>query len=707
MWTAMIEDDASRYTEKTRVSPPDVPPPGEPRPEDPAGGPIRRPRAEDALLQPSATTAPSSSARRVLGYFRHHVSLRKKLFGMAAVGLLMSGCVALAGIDGLSRLSGAGSREAMLAVAQRHHQDGDTQHDASVAAVNAALLAARGAPGFTAADAGRDLQASMTRWRDDLALLAEIPIDPEMDALLRGYREQAAEYMAEAVTIVDAAATDYAGAVRRVPALRKQYSALETSADRWNTLLRERMAAEERHIQTIRSAVTKQIVVALLIAIALLTLVSFAIGRGVVRQLRRLDGVASAVVGGDFAARSDLEGTDEIGVLAASFNRMADSLTSFVTQLEREADRDGFGSQLVEAFEVADEEAAAHEVVSRAMAIVDPARPMELLLADSSRAHLKRATASPTAGAPGCPVSSPFSCVAVRRGNPVVFDDSEALNACPRLRDRADGPISGVCIPVSFMGRALGVLHSAGPVGKPLAPDQVQQLATLATQAGSRIGTVRAFQTTQLQASTDGLTGLVNRRRFESNVRDLELGGKQYAFVIADLDKFKVLNDAHGHEVGDHALRLFSRVLRDAVRPDDIVSRLGGEEFALALPGIGQQEALGTLARIRDRLSEEVKTYGGPAFTASFGVTDSMAASGFQELLRRADAALYAAKERGRDRVVIADGEIVASFAGREKAAGTVPDSEPDPAVAAAQRSPLIHQSFEDDAPRPTGVEIR
>ena len=65
-----------------------------------------------------------------------------------------------------------------------------------------------------------------------------------------------------------------------------------------------------------------------------------------------------------------------------------------------------------------------------------------------------------------------------------------------------------MCVPVSFMGRALGVLHATGPEGAPLDAEQIAQLTTLATQAGARIGTVRAFEKTQLQASTDGLTGL-------------------------------------------------------------------------------------------------------------------------------------------------------------------------------------------------------
>ena len=165
-------------------------------------------------------------------------------------------------------------------------------------------------------------------------------------------------------------------------------------------------------------------------------------------------------------------------------------------ELTAQAQRDSFGSKLAEALEMADEVEDAYEVVERAMVETSEATPMELLLSDSSRTSLARVATSTTAGAPGCPVKSPFSCVAVRRGSAVVFESSEALNACPKLRDRPDGPCSAVCVPVSFMGRSLGVLHATGPNGKPLDGEAIAQLTTLAAQAGARIGTVRAFEKT-------------------------------------------------------------------------------------------------------------------------------------------------------------------------------------------------------------------
>ena len=291
-------------------------------------------------------------------------------------------------------------------------------------------------------------------------------------------------------------------------------------------------------------------------------------------------------------------------------------------ELTLQAQRDNFGSQLVEALEMADEEHATYDVITRAMDEISAVTPMELLVSDSSRAHLEQAAINPVAGAPGCPVESPFSCVAVRRGNPVVFESSEALNACPKLRDRPGGPCSAVCVPISFMGRSLGVLHATGPEGAPLGAEQVSQLTTLATQAGARIGTVRAFEKTQLQASTDGLTGLINRRTLETHLRTLVRQGTPFALAVADLDHFKQLNDTHGHEAGDRSLRVFAQATLQVLRDIDLVARWGGEEFVIAMPEIDCDQAVVALERVRANLA--LAHQGGHVpFTASFGVTDS------------------------------------------------------------------------------------
>lgn len=352
-------------------------------------------------------------------------------------------------------------------------------------------------------------------------------------------------------------------------------------------------------------------------------------------------------------------------------------------ELTRQAQRDNFGSQLVEALEMADEEAAAYDVVRRAMVEIGEHTPMELLLSDSSRAHLDQTAVHPLAGAPSCPVESPYSCVAVRRGHAVVFETSEALNACPKLRDREHGPCSAVCVPISFMGRSLGVLLATGPDGVAPSKEQVAQLTTLATQAGARIGTVRAFEKTQLQAQTDGLTGLINRRTLETELRGLLRDNRPFALALADLDHFKRLNDTHGHEEGDRSLRLFSHVLRQVLRDDDLVARWGGEEFLIALPDADADAAVEVMDRIRAHLARTLDG-GQVRFTASFGVSDSTAAASLQELIQLADIGLYLSKAAGRDRSSVGVWTDVREALG----AGN-----------GAKRAPAFHRAAAEDEP--------
>ena len=162
-------------------------------------------------------------------------------------------------------------------------------------------------------------------------------------------------------------------------------------------------------------------------------------------------------------------------------------------------------------------------------------------------------------------------------------------------------------------------------------------------------------------AARDGLTELFVRRFFDGRLAEEVDRSRRYgrpcAVAQIDLDRFKALNDTHGHAAGDEALRRFSRVLRRSVREQDVCGRRGGEEFAIVFPETDDSIASHVCERIRAALSHERLLFEGTTvvLTASFGVAGLRPGDSADRLLARADAALYHAKEEGRDRIVIAE----------------------------------------------------
>ncbi len=299
-------------------------------------------------------------------------------------------------------------------------------------------------------------------------------------------------------------------------------------------------------------------------------------------------------------------------------------------------------------------EDASYRLIERALQSAAPDVPAELLVADSSRAHFRQAaTTDPTST--GCGVSSPMECPAVTRGQTQVWRSNSDLDSCPWLAGAS--PCSSTCVPVSIAGKTIGVLHATGPDRQPPEREVIDNLELVARKAGERVGMLRAFARSETQARTDALTGLFNRRSLEARLREIADDGQSYVVAFGDLDHFKMLNDVHGHDAGDRALRLFARVLGESVRPNDITARYGGEEFIVILPDCALSDAVEVLERIRERLAASLQNGSVPPFTVSFGVAPSRTDTPYAETIDTADDALLRAKGAGRNRIFVAGDE--------------------------------------------------
>jgi len=168
-------------------------------------------------------------------------------------------------------------------------------------------------------------------------------------------------------------------------------------------------------------------------------------------------------------------------------------------------------------------------------------------------------------------------------------------------------------------------------------------------------------------ALTDPLTGLPNRRAIEEWATRQLSGAARYGFsflvVLADVDHFKAVNDTHGHDAGDAVLKKFADILKTNSRRSDICGRIGGEEFLFILTHTTQENAVVVIERIRAQLEAAKFDFGGSSLTvtASFGLAgfEGTQAPDFKRLVSQADAALYAAKRSGRNRIEIAATQVL------------------------------------------------
>ncbi|MGW6130769.1 diguanylate cyclase [Cellulomonas sp. NPDC055163] len=241
-------------------------------------------------------------------------------------------------------------------------------------------------------------------------------------------------------------------------------------------------------------------------------------------------------------------------------------------------------------------------------------------------------------------------------GGPVLRRAIDPL-ADPWLTDALPGARGVVCVPIGLdkLGEGWLVVEVARRQSKGVERRMVETLVQACGHVGLALSRATLVEELRRAAQTDGLTGTLNRRAFDDALRRELLrsqrSGAPLAVALVDLDHFKAVNDQHGHVVGDQVLRGAARALRSAARGADLVARYGGEEFAIILPDTTVEQGRDAAERFRRAVAQGDT---GVRVSCSIGIAGNEDRPSSEQIVRRADAALYTAKEQGRDRAVAA-----------------------------------------------------
>jgi diguanylate cyclase (GGDEF)-like protein len=274
---------------------------------------------------------------------------------------------------------------------------------------------------------------------------------------------------------------------------------------------------------------------------------------------------------------------------------------------------------------------------------------------------------------------APIERVGDRRGVPRPRRGVAAPSAVDLLlaRPRASDPALVIAERIAIRARSVyGLKHTltaplatdSGVVGAIVVsrrtaeawPASAQRiLVGAAEEASAALSRAYSHREAEARASTDALTGLPNRRYFDEFCALLARRRRSedaIGILMVDIDRFKVLNDTHGHAVGDEVLRAVAAAIAGAVREDDVPARFGGEEFAVLLRNPSPSEAFEVGERVRESVAAlDLSRFGVAAASVSVGVSvGGEPGEPIADLIERADRALYDAKRAGRDRVVAA-----------------------------------------------------
>lgn len=380
---------------------------------------------------------------------------------------------------------------------------------------------------------------------------------------------------------------------------------------------------------------------------------------GVISSIERLRLTARRIEGGDLSARVEDTRSDELGILAGDFNRMANQLEL----AEREAKiLSGLQSMLVSS----NTETEAYSATARAFQKLLPQIPGALYLTAPSRDYAELIM-DWSNGIEPVARFHPEECRALRLGRTYKASSESAELFCAHADEQKLS--FSVCIPLVTRDEVLGTLYLASSKEDSVKLDdhELALAKTIAERLSLALSNLRLTEKLRRESVRDPLTGLYNRRYLEETLeREMQRvsrAGKPLSVITLDVDHFKRFNDTFGHEAGDRVLEELATQMTNVARPGDVVCRFGGEEFMVILPEAATDTASARAEELRRRIESLELFHGGKSLgtvTISLGVaTFPDHASRKEDLLRLADNALYEAKKRGRNQVAVHGQELL------------------------------------------------
>lgn len=412
---------------------------------------------------------------------------------------------------------------------------------------------------------------------------------------------------------------------------------------------------------------TENLVISILVSVLVGTAVYFIIQSVVTSRIKSLSAAADNLASGDMTVKAEEKGTDEISTLAISFNALVEGISIWRNNLEEIAA--SRLKDLTALYGIVDTISRSLDLNKVLPNVLD--RALENMRADKGAVVLVDHDGKTLSLMAHRGLSEKSLCQIIESGQGCtgevisrndstrIDEEGDGQNRVPGLDQ--DDVRSAIVVPISMRGSVFGAFAVYGGKGVRFSDQDEVLLTTIGNQVGVAVENSRLYEKTLELAQVDGLTGLTNRRHLMERLTEEVARAQRYqtslSVIMLDLDKFKSFNDTYGHLKGDELLKAFGTMIGHAVRVGDIVGRYGGEEFCVVLPNTSIKGAVVIAERIRKSMEElkiSLADDQPPAGrTVSIGAAEYTGEESVEKLLTIADAALYRAKERGRNRVEV------------------------------------------------------